>query len=546
MRKLITRINKRILNGVKIVEKPFLKQWLVYLPIIILIFYIGLSYVSYLICPYEWPFRYDLRTGIYILLVVIALTGGYIFGAHRKSLQVTIVEINVNKFYNKLLIVGALLYIPSSYYKTGSAFPTIISSLINPGAQYFETIKAIGNRPGYYNVLGCFYIVTFAIIILTYYYWDVLALRQRFLGGILAFLYMLIEMSSGKNIGVVILGVSILVCYFSKICGKNLKKGRATYTLFTVFVIGLMIFMFGYNLKSRTGYSIQNEVAYEQNLVAVNESVAKENTEDISTEDISTEDVNTGEESTVDELINTCLESDRVWIKATYDTYKLYENVYKANLEKSADKYLEDYANKAYTVSDYYRVPDALIYVHIDNKIYQKVPDKLKFLYTMGTSYLSNGYHGLSLALYLPFDSCFGLGHLKTVQYYLDKLFGVSGDIPSYENKLIELGWPVGLRWETVFVQFASDFSFAGTILIMFAMGWLLNKLWVEMVAGGNFITVLFFSFYCVQFFFITSWWYAGLTGGYFITFYLPLFCWIWERCVIHKTGMQKSKRVGT
>lgn len=543
MRKLIAKVNQQILNGTKTVETPFLKQWLVYLPIIILIFYIGVSYVSYLICPLEWPLRYDLRTGIYMLLVVIALLGGYLFGARKKSLKVTFIDINVNKFYNKLLIAGVLLFVPSSYYKTGSVFPTIISSLINPGAQYFQTIKAINNRPGYYNVLGCFYIVTFAIIILTYYYWSELVMRQRLFGGTLAFLYMLIEMSSGKSIGVVILGVSILVCYFSKICRKNLKGGKATYTLFTVFVIGLMIFMFGYNLKSRTGYSVQNEVAYEQNLIAANELIVKEDSAGEKEESKREEDKREEDkrENTADELIETCLESERVWIKSTYDMYKLYENVYKANLGKSADEYLENYANKAYTVSDYYRMPDALVYVHIDNKIYQGIPDKLKFLYTMGTTYMSNGYHGLSLALYLPFDSCFGLGHLKAVQYYLDKLFGVSGDIPSYENKLIELGWPVGLRWETIFAQFASDFSFAGTILVMFAMGWLLNKLWVEMVAGGNFITVLLFSFYCVQFFFVSSWWYAGLTGGYFITFYLPLFCWIWGRCVIHKKINNKS-----
>lgn len=240
-------------------------------------------------------------------------------------------------------------------------------------------------------------------------------------------------------------------------------------------------------------------------------------------------------------LIESCLEIERESIKKTYDTYKIYESIYGANLEKSAFEYLEDYANKAYTVSDYYRLPDVLGYVHADNNIYQKIPNQFKFFYVMGTVYLSNGYHGLSLALYLPFDSCFGLGHLKTVQYYLYKLFGVANDIPSYENKLIDIGWNVGLRWETAFVQFASDFSFLGTVFLMFLMGWMLGKLWMEIVAGGNFITVILFAFYCVQFFFITSWWYAGFTGGYFITFYVPLFFWIWQRIVVYKNYKIKA-----
>lgn len=527
--KLIAKINQKILNAAKEVDSPFLKRWLVYLPIFVLILYIGAGYVSYLICPFEWPLRHDLRTGIFILLVVIALLGGYLLGARKKALKITIIEINVKHFYNKLLILSTLLCVPSSFYKSGKAFPPIISALFSPATKYYETIDIINNRPGYYNLLGCFYIVTFAIIILTYYYWDKLALWQRIWGGILAFLYMLIEMSSGKSIGVVILGISILVCYFSKMCNKNLR-GRLAQSFFTALVIGLMIFMFWNNLRSRTGYSVENEVAYEQNLSEANKLTQQNsNTTDENRED------NVKKESGINELLESCLETEKESIKKTHDTYILYETIYKAKLEKSADQYLEEYANKAYTVSDYYRMPDALVYVHVDNEIYQNIPDKLKFLYTMGTIYLSNGYHGLSLALYLPFDCCFGLGHLKTVQYYLDKLFGVSGNIPSYENKLIDLGWPVGLRWETVFAQFASDFSFIGTILLMFVMGWLLSKLWIEIVAGGNFITVLLFSFYCVQFFFISSWWYAGLTGGYFITFYVPLFCWIWQRTVVFK-----------
>lgn len=532
MRKLIAAANQRICNNIKRVNTPFLKQWFMYLPIIILIMYVAVSYLSYLICPLEWPFRYDIRTAVFMLLVVIALTGGYLFAARKKAAEVIVVQVDVNKFYNKLLVIAGVLYIPSSYYKTGSAFPTIISSLINPGMQYQQSLIAIGNRPGYYNLMGCFYVVTFAVIVLTYFYWYELTLKQRLIGGSLAFLHMLIEMSSGKNIGVVVLGVSILVCYFSKICGKSLK-GKLSYTIFTVFVVGLMIFMFGYNLKSRTGYTVENEAAYEKNLIEANE-IAENNVNEIIGEEPGTkDDGETGKN--ISNLLESCLEEEKEGIKRTYDTYKMYEDVYRVNLGKSADEYLEDYVSKAYTVSDYYRMADALVYVHVDNEIYQNIPGRLKFIYTMGTIYLSNGYHGLSLALYLPFDSCFGLGHLKTVQYYLEKLAGFFGDIPSYENKLIDLGWPVGLRWETAFAQFASDFSFIGTIFLMFAMGWLLCKLWVEVVAGGNFITVLLFSFYCVQFFFITSWWYAGLTGGYFITFYVPLFCWIWQRAVLHK-----------
>lgn len=275
MRKMIFRINQRILNGVQEIETPFFKGWLVYLPILILLMYIGMGYISYLICPVEWPLRYDLRTAIYMLLIVSALLGGYLFSVRKKATNVIIVKMENHKFYNILLIVGAILYIPSSYYKTGFAFPTILSSLIDPGVQYYETIKIIGNRPAYYNLLGMGYIITYAVVILTYFYWDQLVTKQRIFGGILAFLYMLIEMSSGKNIGTVILGISILVCYFSKICKKSTKKKIVMYTLFTVVVMVLMCFLFVYNLKSRTRYSVENEIVYEQNLNEANELVEK-------------------------------------------------------------------------------------------------------------------------------------------------------------------------------------------------------------------------------------------------------------------------------
>ena len=547
MRGFFKKVYKSMENNICESKKVFRMSWQLYLPIAILLVYIALGYVCYVICPIEWPLRYDKRTMWYILLVMLFLFVGYIFGTRGyKKRNIKYIEFSITKFYNILLLTGGVLYLPTSFYKTGKIIPPVINSLISPGKQYFETLERIQNRPGYINLLGCFYIITYAVVIVTYFYWTELNKKQKVFGGILFILYLLLELSTGKNIGIVTLTTSIIVCCCAKMCADKEKKNAWKYIVITMLLLVSMMSIFVYILKSRTGYSVGNEEIYASNVQnygkdegqiqeITNENVVSENTEN-------TENTENKENKDTEELLKNCPEADRDTILLTYSTYQNYEKNYEANFSNSAEYIFQDYINNSGLVSDYYRFPDALSYLHVDNEVYLRVPDNLKFLYAMGTIYLSNGYHGLSLALYLPWDCSYGLGHLKAVQYYLDKLFGIGGDVPSYENKLNEIGWPVGLRWGTVFIQFASDFSFFGSLVVMFLMGWLLAKLWMEVVAGGNPISVVLFAFYCVQFFFITSWWYAGLTRGYFITFYIPLVIWIIQRLVINRQRKNYSE----
>ena len=113
-----------------------------------------------------------------------------------------------------------------------------------------------------------------------------------------------------------------------------------------------------------------------------------------------------------------------------------------------------------------------------------------------GVFYLSHGYFGLEKCLDMPFEGItFGLGQSWFLARNAERL-GLPSSLldASYDRRLDEQGYPVGLFWMTMFPWFASDLTFPGTWLLMLLFGYVYARSWESATTAGEPWAVVLFG----------------------------------------------------
>jgi hypothetical protein len=104
-----------------------------------------------------------------------------------------------------------------------------------------------------------------------------------------------------------------------------------------------------------------------------------------------------------------------------------------------------------------------------------------------GSSYLSEGYYGLSLALEEPFQWSYGVGHSLFWIGVVQHVTGFNATNLTYPARVdAHSGWNMDKRWDSVYPWLASDVTFPGTLLLMFLIGRLLASVWIDTQSGKN------------------------------------------------------------
>jgi hypothetical protein len=110
--------------------------------------------------------------------------------------------------------------------------------------------------------------------------------------------------------------------------------------------------------------------------------------------------------------------------------------------------------------------------------LYKITPENIHPLINSTSFYISHSYYQLNKALNLPYKGLgFGLTNSFFVMRNIEKVTGWSGleDI-SYGIRLDKkTGSSYGQFWSTFYTWIASDFSFPGTIIVVFFIGYLLS-----------------------------------------------------------------------
>jgi hypothetical protein len=103
------------------------------------------------------------------------------------------------------------------------------------------------------------------------------------------------------------------------------------------------------------------------------------------------------------------------------------------------------------------------------------------------SSYLSQGYYGLSLGLDEPFVPSWGLGHSTVLMVTAEKVTGnQSLHERTYPARIEKEGWEALSRYHTFYLWIASDVTFLGTIVVVYFLGRLLATSWISTVQGRD------------------------------------------------------------
>lgn len=132
-----------------------------------------------------------------------------------------------------------------------------------------------------------------------------------------------------------------------------------------------------------------------------------------------------------------------------------------------------------------------------DSLIYSFLGPRLGDGFGMALSYVSQGWYGLSHSLSIDFQWTEFQSFSRVITSYVNRFAGdQSGFLPlSYPLRQEPLtGYPAYAHWHTIFPWFASDFTFAGTLLITGCFGAAYGWSWVKAIHEGCLIATTLFA----------------------------------------------------
>jgi len=130
-----------------------------------------------------------------------------------------------------------------------------------------------------------------------------------------------------------------------------------------------------------------------------------------------------------------------------------------------------------------------------DSIFFAILPESLYIPLISISSYLTQGYYGLSLCMSLPWIPTFGLGtSLQIVDLISDHFFDIRSS--TYQFRAMEFGWDDRINWHSMYSWFANDVGFYGVIAVMFVIGFVFALVYKDSITTRNpFARVLVFYF---------------------------------------------------
>ncbi|MCR4617018.1 MAG: hypothetical protein K5669_02390 [Lachnospiraceae bacterium] len=460
-----------------------------YLPVILLELYLGGSYALYRWGVWVYPYQKDNLVLLFVLLYMAALFGGYFLIEKRTSRCKVSEQMDFpHRIYLVLCIVCCLIMVPFCYSKTGSWFPRMIDAFRNLAVAYSTSASAVqaAGVLHYFGSVGSF--IVLPVFVISYRYWESLKLPERIISSLILVWFFSVEIATGHNRGIFFYMAVLFVVFLSVLFGNKINKRIVLKKMIValLFVIFFVVYFY-LSLSSRNSNTIA----------------------EVAESDISVKEIILSSDDAVDMII---------------DEYGYVEEHDSQNKEEYAS--YEDNYESAMKINPYYADEFMHAYVDTNHFLYKLMPGKMKFLLVLGSSYLTQGYHGVSLGVHQSYTPSWGCG---TFLFLRNKIKGVTG-IDLYKNTLIykinENGYPISLKWGTAFTQWASDVSFIGIVFMMFLAGMLFATLWIDSIEERNIGALIFL---CVLTFFslmFISWWLPGMSGGDFMLFHGYLAFW--------------------
>lgn len=143
-----------------------------------------------------------------------------------------------------------------------------------------------------------------------------------------------------------------------------------------------------------------------------------------------------------------------------------------------------------------------------DSIFYQTVPTAVQGRGLMLSSYLTQGYKGLSLAMDSPWHPTWGLGFSIFVRHNASRVLGLDEngvEARTYEGEIDARGWPAGAQWSTFFIHPASDITFPGVVLLMGVIGFGFGLSWRDVCIGRDPLACVVFFYFLLLLFYLSA-----------------------------------------
>lgn len=140
--------------------------------------------------------------------------------------------------------------------------------------------------------------------------------------------------------------------------------------------------------------------------------------------------------------------------------------------------------------------------LNTDALLVRILPDFVKPTMIYVTSYLTQGYYGLSLALTEPFIPMFGIGNSMFLMDNCRSIFGVDFYRYTYQTRLAYLGWDPLVNWHSIYVWLANDVSFFGILPLLYLLGRFFGSICKDAVVNRNPIACVIFCLLLIMFFY--------------------------------------------
>jgi hypothetical protein len=143
-----------------------------------------------------------------------------------------------------------------------------------------------------------------------------------------------------------------------------------------------------------------------------------------------------------------------------------------------------------------------------DSPIYSIFGRRIGDGFGIALSYISAGWYGLGNSFMLEFEWTEFRSFSRVFTTYVNRFSGIDTDLAplSYPVRQESItGYPAFAYWHTIFPWFASDFTFAGTLLIFVGFGAVYGWSWVTAVREGCLVSVSLFSLLTIGALFINA-----------------------------------------
>ncbi|MEZ4733812.1 MAG: hypothetical protein R3E79_42495 [Caldilineaceae bacterium] len=122
------------------------------------------------------------------------------------------------------------------------------------------------------------------------------------------------------------------------------------------------------------------------------------------------------------------------------------------------------------------------------------------------SSYITQGYYGLSLSLQQPFIPAFGVGNSFFLYRNAARILSVPQiELIPYPTRLEQYGWNAYTNWSSIYPWIASDVSFSGTIIVVFLIGYFYARSWLETVYTLNPVAVVLYAQFSIMLFYFSA-----------------------------------------